>query len=118
MLAGGVAIQKCSESTEFALPKSFIVRDPVVDAPQWAGLQTVVVLAPLAAYLHEAGVEQDTEVLRDGGTAHGERGGNAAHGQLAAGKEVEDAASGRVADGGKNIPVDRLGDSFHGFKNR
>src|SRR5205085_11798398 len=52
------------------VPKPPVMREPIAHGAEPLGYEAVAALAAMALLGHQARVQQDAEVLRDGGSAH------------------------------------------------
>ena len=76
---------------------------PGMDLSDGSQFESVERMPPGAAGADEAGLFEDTQVLRDGGTAHVEGAGEVNNGAVGIVKAVEQCPSCRVGDGTKDI---------------
>ena len=101
------------ELPEAVVPEAVVEGDPVADGGEAVGAEVVEALAALALLGDEAGVEEDAEVLGDGGSAHVEVGGEVVDGAVGVGEEAEHAAPGGMADGVEDVLL-AVGGAGHG----
>ena len=76
---------------------------PVVDLAQRPGIEAVEPLAPILPHAHQAGIEEDAQVLGDGRLRDIERPGQAGDGLFSGAQLVQDGAAGRVGHGTEYI---------------
>ena len=86
------------QSVESAFPERALLRDPVGDGYERAGVEAAVMDAPLATPLEESGLLEDLHVLRDRREGNLERPGELRDARLAAGEVREDRAPSRVRE--------------------
>src|SRR5438552_2598587 len=86
------------------------MRDPVPYRAESFGDEVVTPLSAMPMLCHEPGIEQNTEVLRDGRPAHLEMSRNRVDGTVGLDKETEHPATRRMANCPKNI---RLASGSH-----
>src|ERR1043165_2274110 len=91
------------EAIEALLPKLFVAIDPVGGVFQRRRLEVAAAPLRVARAGDEAGALEDLEVLRHGGEAHVERGGELGDGRLAGREAGQDRAPGRVGEGGEGV---------------
>jgi hypothetical protein len=94
------------ESVEALFPEGAMMCDPVGGGVQWPRIETAAVNSSLPAALHEPGLFQDFQVLRDRGQRHVERLREIRDARLAEREPREDGATRRVGKGGER-PVER-----------
>ena len=77
------------KSLQACIPEPLMVRHPVPYGPELRRDEAIAAFSTMPLLGHEAGIEQDAEVLRDGRPADGEAAGEVAHrpGPLAEGLE-------------------------------
>ena len=88
------------------VPEPLVMREPVANGLELLGDQAVTAFAAVALLGDEAGIEQDAQMLRDGGPSHREVAGDGVDGLVALGQEVEHAASCRMADRFEDLVAD------------
>ena len=86
------------KSLEVFLPESLIVRHPVPYGPELRRDEAIAAFSTVPLLGHEAGIEQDAEVLRDGRAAHLEMSRKRVDGAGGLDEVVEHPAPCRMAD--------------------
>ena len=80
------------------VPEPLVMRDPVPHRAELFRDEAVAAFAAVPLLGHETGIEQDAEVLGDGGAAHLEVHRDRIHRPLTVGEEVEHPPPRRMAD--------------------
>src|SRR5262249_39717597 len=75
-----------------------VMRDPVPDRTEPRGDEVIATLSAMPLLRHEAGIEQDAEVLGDGRAAHLEVLCNRVHGAVGLDEQIQHPATRRMAD--------------------
>src|SRR5712691_9633426 len=86
------------KSLQVFIPEPLIVRHPVPYGPELRRDEVIAALSTMPLLGHEAGIEQDAEVLRDGRPAHLEMSRKRVDGAGGLDEEVEHPAPCRMAD--------------------
>ena len=86
------------QSLKVVIPEPLVVRDPVAHRAESFGGEAVAAFAAVPPLGYEADIEQDAEVLGDGGAAHVEVCGNVADRALGFGEQIQHLASRTMAD--------------------
>ena len=94
------------------IPEPLIVRHPVPYGPELRRDEAIAAFSTMPLLGHEAGIEQDAEVLRDGRPAHLEMSRNPADGAVGINEEVEHQATRGMANSRKNIRS-AIGSCYH-----
>src|ERR1700710_2128387 len=86
------------KTPQVVVPEPLVLRDPVPHGAESFGDEVVAAFAAVPLLGHQSGIEQDAEVLGDGGTGHHEVCRNRVDGAVGLGEEVEYAATRRMTD--------------------
>lgn len=93
------------------IPEPLVERDPVPNRAESLGDEVVSPLAAVSLLGHQAGIEQNAEVLRDGRAAHLEVPGNRVDRVVGLRKQIKNPPPRGVADRGEDIGLPAEG--FH-----
>ena len=88
---------------EVVIPEPLLLRDPVPDRTEPRGDEAVAALSAMPLLRHETGIEQDAQVLGDGGPAHLEMSRNRVDGAVGLDEEIEHPATRGMANCPKDI---------------
>src|SRR5438477_5734904 len=86
------------KSLEVFIPEPLVMRDPVPHRTEPRGDEAIAPLSAMPLLRHEAGIEQDAEVLGDGWAAHLEMSRNRVDGAVGLDKEIQHPAPRGMAD--------------------
>lgn len=89
------------ETVEGLLPERAVLCDPVGGGREGLRVQPAVVNPPLFAFLHEPGVLENLQVLRNRGQRDLEGLGEVGHAELAEGEPGENRAPCRIGERGE-----------------
>ena len=91
------------KTLEAVVPEALVMREPVAHRAESFRDETVTALATMTLLGDETGIEQNAQMLGDGGTAHGEVSGDVGHGTLVVGKQIQHLAARLMTDSEKHI---------------
>lgn len=91
-----------SQTREAVVPEAVVVRDPFAHGSQPMRNKAVPSFTTVALLGHQTGIEQHAQVLRHRRPAHFEMPGDAVHGSIGLGEQIENAPACRMADGLKH----------------
>lgn len=94
------------------VPKAFVLREPISNRTQAFGDDLVATFPAVTFLRQEASLQQDTEVLRDGGAAHLEVLGHGVYRMVGLSKEVEHLAARGMTNRSENVGF-ALGTGHH-----
>jgi hypothetical protein len=95
--------RRAAESSESLAPEPLVGGDPFGDFVEPLGLQGVEALASNNGVGDNAGIFENSEVLRDGRTADVEGVGDVVHRPLAIREQLDDASARRIGDGSVDV---------------
>jgi hypothetical protein len=99
---------------ETVIPKALVMPDPVPHRAEPRGDEVVMPLSAMSLLRHQTGIQQNAEVLGDGGPTHLEMSRNRAHGPVGLDEEIQHPPSRGMANRPKDIRL-AIGGQHHAF---